>query len=188
MTVAQPPAITAAQDRPHRAAVALRGVAAIVLGALALWHPGYTTALIVAFAVFAIVDGVIRLVSALRTTRRDRGWWLHGLEGVAGIAIGIVTLRGVHSLITLTWTIAEWSGIVGILSVIFSIAAWRRLPDAWLLLLGGLVLIALAVLLLWETRAGLFSPGLTLGAFAVLYGVVSLVIAVRSPGRSLRSA
>jgi uncharacterized membrane protein HdeD (DUF308 family) len=174
-----PPAVARGDDRPHGAGLAVRGVAALVLGGVALWHPGYTTALIVAFAIFAIVDGVIRLVSSLRAAPRERAWSLHALEGVAGLAIGFVALRVVHSLISLTWTIVEWAAIIGILSIAFSVAAWRWLRDAWLYLLGGAVAIVLAIALLLETRAGLFAPGLAVGAFAVLYGVVSLVIALR---------
>jgi uncharacterized membrane protein HdeD (DUF308 family) len=173
-----------AHDGAHRAALAVRGVLAIALGAVALWHPGYATGLIVAFAVFAIVDGAIRLGSALRGTQTDRAWWVHALEGVVGIAFGVVAVRVVHGLIALTWTIAEWAGIIGILGVVLSVAAWGRLRDAWLWLLGAILTIVLAIGLLWETRAGLFTPGLALGAFALVYGIITLVIAVRPPTRA----
>ena len=179
MSVANPPAETV-HDGPHRAAVALRGVFAIALGVLALMHPGYATGLVLAFGIFALVDGVIRIAATIRAAGRDPSWWLHGLEGVAGIAIGIVALRGVKELTQLAWTIAEWSFVIGLLGVVFSVTAWRRLPDAWLWLLSGVLAIVFAAWLLWETKGGLFATGFALGIFAIVYGAVSLLIAIRS--------
>jgi len=39
--------------------------------------------------VFAIVDGLVRIVVALRSTGGDKAWLLHALEGVIGIGLGI---------------------------------------------------------------------------------------------------
>lgn len=179
MSVAQPPATSRVHDGPHRAALAVRGVLALALGVVACMHPGYATGLVLAFALFAFLDGVIRIAATIRAAGHDPAWWLHGLEGVAGIAIGAVAFRGVRELIGLVWAIAEWSFIIGLLSVVFSVAAWRRLHDAWLWLLGGLVAIAFAAALLWETKGGLFAPGFALAIFAIVYGAINLAIAAR---------
>ncbi len=47
------------------------------------------------------------------------------------------------SLISLTWTIAEWAFGIGVLTIVFAAVTWGRLRDAWMWLLTGLLLIAL---------------------------------------------
>ncbi len=78
------------------------------------------------------------------------------------------------------WTIAEWAFVVGVLTIVFAAVAWGRLHDAFLWALAGLVLIVLGGALLWFTLGGLLAPGVALGLFAIVYGVVSIAIALRS--------
>ncbi|HEY4439878.1 MAG TPA: DUF308 domain-containing protein [Candidatus Elarobacter sp.] len=174
------PAYTGANDALHRAGIAIRAVAALVLGVFAVARPAYADALIAVFAAFAIVDGAIRIIVALRSTGNDKAWLVHALEGVVGIALGVVVFRVARSLITLTWTVAEWAFIIGVLTIVFAAVTWGRLKDAWLWLLGGILLIALGIALLWVTFGGLLAPGLALGVFALIYGAISLAIAVRA--------
>jgi uncharacterized membrane protein HdeD (DUF308 family) len=177
-----PPAVPHRHDALERTGVALRGILAIALGILALSHPAVATFLLVAFSVFAIIDGAIRIVLALRGVSRDPAWWLHVLEGIVGIVAGVVALRIVHSLVTLTWTIAEWAALIGIFSLVFTAVAWRRLHAAWLWALGGIVLLVFAGVLIWATFGGLQTTGYAIGFFGIVYGVVSLFIAIRRPG------
>jgi uncharacterized membrane protein HdeD (DUF308 family) len=181
---APPSPHTGANDALHRAGIALRGIVAIALGVLAIYYSSNVTLLIGAFGIFALIDGIARLIIALRSTGRDRAWFIHALEGLVGIALGIVTFRFVGSLIALTWTIAEWAFAVGALTIVFAGVTWGRLRDAWLWMLTGILLIALGVALLWFTRGGLRTPGIALGLFALVYGIVSLVIAVRTQHRN----
>ncbi|BDE04927.1 hypothetical protein WPS_02030 [Vulcanimicrobium alpinum] len=62
----------------------------------------------------------------------------------------------------------------------FAAVTWRRLHDAWLWLAGGILALVLGCALLWVTFGGLLAPGIALGLFALIYGAISLVIAVRS--------
>ena len=182
VTTTSPSAVahTGANDVLHRAGIALRGIIAIALGCLAIYYSTNTTLLIGAFGIFALIDGIARLIIALRSTGRDKAWLIHGLEGLVGIALGIVTFRFVGDLIALTWTIAEWSFGIGALTIVFAGVTWGRLRDAWLWMLAGIVLIALGVALLWYTRGGLRTPGIAVGLGALVYGIVSLGIAVRT--------
>ncbi|HEY0614783.1 MAG TPA: DUF308 domain-containing protein [Candidatus Elarobacter sp.] len=176
----QPPAHTGANDTLHRAGFAVRGVVAIALGALALYYRVYSSVLVGAFVAFAVVDGVVRLVIALRSTGRDKAWLIHALEGLFGIALGVVAYEVAHTLIALTWTIAEWAFGIGVLTIVFAAVVWGRLHDAWLWLLGGILLIVLGAALLWFTFGGLLAPGIALGLFGIVYGVISLLIALRT--------
>lgn len=175
-----PPARTGANDALHRAGFAVRGVASLALGGFALYRADISTLLVVAFAAFAILDGIVRIVVALRSTGADKAWLLHALEGAIGIALGFAVFRVARSLIALTWTVAEWAFAIGALTIAFAAVTWRRLHDAWLWLAGGILALVLGCALLWVTFGGLLAPGIALGLFALIYGAISLVIAVRS--------
>ena len=167
-------------DGLHRVGIALRSVAALALGVCALYFRFYSQLLVDAFVAFAIVDGLIRLVLALRSTGRDKAWLIHALEGVVTVAVGIIAWQFARSLISLTWTIAEWAFGIGVLTIVFAAVTWGRLKDAWLWLLAGILLIALGGAMLWFTLGGLLAPGIALGLFGIVYGGVSLLIAART--------
>ena len=73
--------------------VALRGVAGILFGIIALFAPGATIlSILLAFSAYMLVDGGFGLVYAIITARRDQKWGLLLLEGLADIATGIIAL------------------------------------------------------------------------------------------------
>jgi uncharacterized membrane protein HdeD (DUF308 family) len=177
----EPPAHTGANDGLHRAGIAIRGLAALVLGVFGLYRPATATTLVVVFAIFAFVDGIVRIIVALRSTGRDRAWFIHAFEGLVGIAFGVVIFRVARTIISVTWTVAEWAFAIGALTIVFAAVAWGRLHDAWLWLFGGILAVVFAIALLWVTLGGLLAPGYALGIFALIYGVISILIAVRKP-------
>src|SRR5205807_508001 len=72
-------------------ALALRGVAAIIFGVLAFVWPGVTlAALILLFGGYALVEGVLNVIAAVRGRGDDQPWWALLLEGLVSIAAGIV--------------------------------------------------------------------------------------------------
>jgi uncharacterized membrane protein HdeD (DUF308 family) len=72
-------------------AVALRGVAAILFGIMAFAVPGITlAALILLFGAYALVDGVLNIVAAVRGRPAEWPAWLLLFEGVVRVAAGVV--------------------------------------------------------------------------------------------------
>src|SRR3984957_2527946 len=70
-------------------AIALRGVLAIIFGAIAFILPGATMlSLVLVFAAYAVVDGVFAITSAVRSARRHERWGLLAFEGVVDIVAG----------------------------------------------------------------------------------------------------
>jgi hypothetical protein len=73
-------------------AVALRGVLAIIFGMIAFLMPAVTMlSLVLVFGVYAVVDGVLAIVSAVRSARRHERWGFLVLEGIVDIAAGVVS-------------------------------------------------------------------------------------------------
>src|SRR4030095_9303888 len=102
----------------HWWAVALRGVAAILFGVLALVWPEITVfALVIVFGAYALVDGAFTLAAAFGNRDAARTWgsraWLFA-RGAAGILTGIIAAvwPGITAL-ALLWVIALWAMVTG---------------------------------------------------------------------------
>ena len=73
--------------------LALRGLAAVLFGIAALVWPELTlVALVALFGIYAIADGVLSIIVGFRQTETHERWWLFLLEGLVGIAAGIIAL------------------------------------------------------------------------------------------------
>src|SRR4051812_29572050 len=151
---------------------ALRGIAAILFGILAFAWPGMTlTILVLLWGAYALVDGVLALVSAFRA-RQDQRWSLL-FEGVVGIAAGIVTLiwPGLTALVLL-YIIAAWALITGVFELIAAFRLRRVIRDEWWLVLGGVASVAFGVLMLVMPAAGALALVWLIAAYAIVFGVL----------------
>ena len=167
-------------------ALALRGVAGILFGIITFLWPGISlAALVFLFGAYAFADGVLSIVSAVRRRAGDR-WWLLLLQGIVGIGAGVVTLfwPGITALALLA-VIAAWALIGGALQVAAAIRLRKVITGEWLLALGGVLSIALGVLLLIFPGPGALALVLWTGAYAFVFGIVLLVLGFKL--RGLRS-
>ena len=74
-------------------AMALRGLVAVLFGLVILFWPGLVLAgLSLIFGIYALVDGGIELVPALRSSDRGALKWLPLTEGTVGVIAGLVAL------------------------------------------------------------------------------------------------
>ena len=161
--------------------VVLRGGLAILFGVLAFVWPSITwLTLIVMFGVYAIVDGIIAIVSGLSKTKESSRWWTFLVEGLLGIGAGIVALvwPGLTSLV-LIYMIASWAIITGILEIAAAIRLRNEIANEWVLGLGGLVSIGLGVLLFFEPVAGGLAIIWTIAAYALVFGVLLVILGFR---------
>src|SRR5215471_12397128 len=71
----------------------LRGLVGVILGIIAFSWPGITLASIVMlFGAYALVDGIVNLIGAVRAARAHERWGVLILEGIVGIAAAAVTV------------------------------------------------------------------------------------------------
>ncbi|GIF02722.1 hypothetical protein Asi03nite_02600 [Actinoplanes siamensis] len=168
----------------HWWAVALRGVAAILFGVLALVWPAITIfALVIAFGAYALVDGAFTLVAALgnRDDRRARGSraWLVA-RGIAGILAGILAVvwPGITAL-ALLWVIALWAMVAGGLDIVAAIQLRKEMRHEWLLALSGALSVLFGVLLVVWPAAGVLTLIVLIGIAAIAFGVTLLLLGLR---------
>jgi uncharacterized membrane protein HdeD (DUF308 family) len=102
------------------------------------------------------------------------------LQGLIGIAAGVVALLwpGIGAL-ALTLLVAAWARTPGVLEVVMAIKLRKVMHGEWLLILGGVLSIILAVLVALFPGTGALLLVWWIGAFALAYGVVVLWLAIR---------
>jgi uncharacterized membrane protein HdeD (DUF308 family) len=167
------------------AVVAVRGIAAILFGILAFAVPGLTLAsLVLLFGAFALVDGVAALLAGVRAHPGAPGHrWLLIAIGAAGITAGILTfIDPTITALALLYLIATWAIVVGILQIVAALSLRRELEREVLLILGGIASVAFGIILLVAPDIGLLSLIWLVGAYAIVFGLSSLALAIRLRG------
>lgn len=171
----------AASIRHHWWLFVLRGLAAIVFGALALLWPGATVVALTAFiAAYALVDGIVAIGSAVRMRAVFDRWWMLLVQGLISTAFGIFAfVNPALSLLYIVISVSLWMLLAAV--VLFSLARVQKAMGGhpgWSVA-GGVLSLVLAV-------AAIAYPGLTVATvivliawFALALGVVQLVIAFR---------
>jgi uncharacterized membrane protein HdeD (DUF308 family) len=166
-------------------ALALRGLAAIVFGVLAFVWPGITLwALVLLFGAYMLVDGIFAIVAAVRAAGREARWWLLLVEGVLGVLAGLVAflLPGITAL-ALLYLVAAWAIFTGILQIVGAVRLRREIEGEWALILGGVLSVIFGVLLAVLPGPGILALVWLIGAYAVVSGVLLIVLAFRVRNR-----
>jgi uncharacterized membrane protein HdeD (DUF308 family) len=167
-------------------ALALRGLVALLFGLVVLFWPGLVFAVLaLLFGIYAVVDGAITFVPALRSSERGARRWLPLTEGAVGIIAGLVAL--LLSGMTangLVYVIVGWALATGMLKILTAILLRAEVENGWLLAGSGALSVLFGVLL--AALAGSDVPFLApfIGAFAVVVGLALIVFAFRLRERS----
>lgn len=169
-------------------AVVLRGVAGIVFGIVTFLVPSISlAALVLLYGAYAFVSGVLSIVSAIRRRGVSERWWVLLIEGLVGVAAGVVTVfwPGITAL-ALLFVIAAWALVTGVLEIVAAIRLRRVISGEWLLVLSGIASVILGVLLAAFPGIGALAVVLWIGAYAIVVGamMVALGLRLRSWGRS----
>jgi len=168
--------------------VLFRGIAAVIFGVLTLFAPGISlVTLVLLFGSYALVDGLLTLVSAIRHRGTSAPWSALLLHGLAGIGAGVLTFLwpGVTAL-ALLYLVAGWALVTGVLEIATAIRLRKVIEGEWLLMLSGVASIALSVLLVIFPVPGILTLIIWVGAYAIAFGAFTIALAfrLRSRGRS----
>ena len=167
--------------------LAIRGLFAILLGAIAFVWPGITVgALVLLFGAYALIDGVMSLVGAIRASASHERWGALLFEGIAGLVAGGVTLFWpAITLLVLVAVIGAWSITTGIFEIAAAVRLRKSIAGEWLLALGGLASVIFGVLVLLMPIAGVLVLALWLGAYAFVFGVLLIALGFRLRSQSM---
>ena len=161
--------------------VLLRGVAGIIFGLATFFAPEISlTALVLVFGAYAFLDGVLALISAIRRRGATDHWWLLVLEGVMGVAVGVLTFVWPDiTALALLYLIAAWALVTGGLEIAAAIRLRKVITGEWLLVLTGIASVALGVLLILFPEPGALAVVLWIGAYALVSGVLLIALGIR---------
>jgi uncharacterized membrane protein HdeD (DUF308 family) len=165
--------------------LALRGLVAILFGLAALFWPGLVLAvLIVFFGAYALVDGVLAIIAAFRSSGRGRRRTLLLIEGVIGILFGLVALIWPgHTALALLYIIAFWAILSGIARIVMAIMLRREIENEWSVALSGVLSVILGMVLLLVPGAGLLAYTWLIGLLALALGIALIYYALRVRGQ-----
>jgi uncharacterized membrane protein HdeD (DUF308 family) len=100
----------------------LEGVLGVLAGIVTFLYPGLTAlVLLYIIAFWAILIGILRIVTAISLRREIENEWLMILGGILTVIFGIllIALPGV-GLLSLTWLIGIWALIFGIALIVLA--------------------------------------------------------------------
>lgn len=165
--------------------LSLRGLVALVLGIIMLVMDPLTAAelLVLFIGVYALVDGIFALVVGIinRPPHRNRAWLI--AEGIIGILAGVAILAApLLAGAVIVYFIAFWALLTGILELVFSIAEWKYLPGAWMILINGIISVLLGGLILANVVAGTVLLVVIIAVYLVIFGLLLMLL-----GFSLKS-
>jgi len=157
--------------------LALRGVLAIIFGLIMLFLPGIAlAAFIIVFAVYAIIDGIVAVVVAIRERETLSRWGWVLVEGVLSIIAGILAFAypGVTAL-ALLFIVAAWAVLTGIMEVVAAFSMREHISHEWALAIAGVLSIVFGIILFTRPVAGILAILWLVGIYSIIFGVLFIV-------------
>lgn len=158
-----------------------RGLLAVAFGLIVIMLPGPTLAAIaVLVAAFLFADGAFSLFTALKGRRLHSPWGLLLLEGIAGIAVGTLTIfwPGM-TLLAIIYFIGAWALATGILEIVAAIRLRHEIEGEWLLGLGGILSVLFGLILFFNPGVGAIALVWMIGGYALVFGFSLLFLGFR---------
>jgi uncharacterized membrane protein HdeD (DUF308 family) len=158
-----------------------RGLLAIALGVVSVAWPNVTVgAIVILFAVYAFIAAI---TDTMRAFSSDRAGPVAGylLLAVLSVAAGVIALvwPGITALVLTVW-VAAWALVTGIVEVALTFRQGATAGERAMWILGGLVSIALAVVLFIRPDIGALSLATVFGLFGIVYGVSAVVLSLQA--------
>jgi len=162
--------------------IAIRGIAAILFGLAAFVWPGLTLGLLVLlFAIYVLIDGVVSVVAFLRRPGQSPSMLVGGIVSIVAGVVAII-FPGLAAL-SVVILIAAWAILTGVAEILLTFRLRERLTVELLWVLAGLASIVFGIVLIVFPAAGALALIWFIGAYALFIGVLLVIL-----GFSLRAA
>jgi uncharacterized membrane protein HdeD (DUF308 family) len=162
----------------------LRGVVAVLFGVLTFIWPQITLAtLVLLFGAYALVNGIFTLMVAIRAPKGAQGKGTLIVLALLGIAAGVLTFMYPNvTAFALLLIIAWWAIATGVFEIATAIRLRKEMTHEWLLMFSGVLSVLFGAFLIVQPGAGALSVVWLIGAYAVVFGVLILALAMKLKG------
>lgn len=159
----------------------LRGIAAVIFGLLAFIWPGLTLlTLVILFGVYALFDGFIALIAAVKGRHKSTPMWWLIVVGLVSVAAGIITF--IYPQITglvLVLFIGAWALVRGLFEIVGAVRLRKEIRGEWLLIAAGMLSVLFGIAILVNPGAGALALVWLIGAYAIALGLPLIWFAFR---------
>lgn len=166
----------------------IRGLVAILFGALALLRPGLTMeALLIYIGAWFLVDGVVKIFGAFSSSTPKDDKWLLGLTGLLGVLLGFLTFTSpLATGLAILMFIAAWAIVTGGFEIYTALKLRHEIEGEWVLVLIGLISIVFGIYCVYAPLVSGIGITMVLGIFAIVIGIVNIVFAFKLKGLAAR--
>jgi len=167
--------------RRHTWLFVFRGIAAIAFGILTLVWPRATLVALMAFiAAYALVDGIVALLYAFRLRPVFSRWWLLLLQGLIGVAFGVLAfMNPALSIAYIVISVSLWMLFASLAQFMLARAQKAMGASTGWTLFGAILSLALAVAAVVYPRLTVTAVLVMIAWFALALGIVHLIVAFR---------
>ena len=129
---------------------------------------------------FAFVDGLSSVFQALSGRAETENWWVLLLEGLLGIAFGVIAFQapGITALLLLLY-IGFWAIATGALRIILAIRLRNEIEGEWWMVLAGLASILFGGAMIARPLAGALALLTLIGVWSLVSGAFLVLAAFR---------
>ena len=168
-----------ASVRHHWWLFLLRGLTAIAFGVLVLLWPGVTVLALTAFvAAYALVDGGVSVVSAVRLRLAFDRWWVLLIQGLISVAFGVLAFMNPGlSLLYVVISVSLWFVFAAMAQFMLARAQKAMGHSATWAMIGAVLSLALAAAALVYPRVTIAGVVALIAWFALAIGVAQVVAA-----------
>ena len=154
-----------------------QGVAMLILAVVGYTQPGTIIQIIGAYLV---IDGALKLVGAFTNKKDDSSRLTNIIAGVIGVIVGIYAFTNPASAaIIVTYLIAIWVIILGVMLIVWGIQLRERFTEYWLLIVLGVLSVLFGILVFNNFLAGMLTLAWLFVAYMVIGGILAIVLSFR---------
>ena len=154
-----------------------QGVAMLILAFVGITQPG---TIIQILGAYFVIDGALKLVGAFTNKKEDSSRVMNIVTGIIGVVVGIYAFSNpVGAGTIVTYAIAVWVILLGVLLVFWGIQLRERFEEYWLLLVLGVLSVIFGLLVFNNVLAGFLTFASLFVAYMVVGGVLAILLAFR---------
>ena len=130
----------------------VQGVVMIVLAFLAFSQPA---TLVKFIGAYAVIDGILKIFSGLGDQPDDQSRWPALIIGVLSVLAGLyIWLNPLIAGLTITFIIAVWAIVVGVLLLVWAFRLRQEISDEWVLIIFAALSIIFGILAFANLQEG----------------------------------